>query len=498
MKPQHSLIFLTAVLGLLSLLILVFPKDGLQINEDFSLKFVSFSEIFFNEQKTKVDISKIVENTKVDDSTNVKSSDSTNLSQENKAILIDSVIRHIEFPNNDKTILHSFFKHLANLRKSKELIRILHYGDSQIEGDRMTSYFRFMLQNQFGGQGAGLLPAMPPNNISGSMVQKFAGQFWKRYTSFGKTDSTVKHRKYGALMSFSRFSPIKNFNKTDSAKKNNFSIDSTIFELDYQGTLTFSPASYAFAACRNYQQCRMFYAYNQRDARVSVFDGEKLLFSDSLKTNNSLQVKKWDFSYVPQELNFKFEGKDSPNLYGFAFDGGQGIAVDNIPLRGSSGTNFTGIDFNLLTKMFHELNVKMLFLQFGENVVPYVTEDYSFYEKGFYEQLAALKRNFPDLSIIVIGVCDMARKEKDQYESYPNIEKIRNALKNATFKANCAYWDTYEAMGGKNSMVSWVTANPPLAEKDFTHFSHLGAKLIAKMFYNAFIFEYNEFLRKNN
>jgi len=68
-------------------------------------------------------------------------------------------------------------------------------------------------------------------------------------------------------------------------------------------------------------------------------------------------------------------------------------------------------------------------------------------------------------------------------------------MKNAAFKADCGYWDLYEAMGGKNSMPSWVFAEPPLATTDFVHFNAKGAKIISKMFYNAFIFEYQQYLK---
>ena len=81
-----------------------------------------------------------------------------------------------------------------------------------------------------------------------------------------------------------------------------------------------------------------------------------------------------------------------------------------------------------------------------------------------------------------------------EYESYPNIEKIRNAQRNAAFRADCAFWDLYEAMGGKNSMPSWVFAKPvALANKDFTHFTAKGASIVSEMLYKALLTEYNRF-----
>ena len=47
---------------------------------------------------------------------------------------------------------------LENAKSQK--IRIIHYGDSQIEGDRMSNYLRTVLQKKFGGYGVGLIPAI--------------------------------------------------------------------------------------------------------------------------------------------------------------------------------------------------------------------------------------------------------------------------------------------------------------------------------------------------
>ena len=193
----------------------------------------------------------------------------------------------------------------------------------------------------------------------------------------------------------------------------------------------------------------------------------------------------------------EFKGSDSPDIYALALDGLSGVAVDNIALRGSSGTIFTTTSTKLLASIYRNLNVKLVILQFGGNITPYIKEDYTFYEKSFYSQLVTIKKLIPDVSIIVIGLADMSKKEKDKYVSYPNIEIIRDALKKASFKADCAFWDMYEAMGGNNSMPSWVFSEPPLAEKDFTHFTVQGSRIIAQMFYKALMLEYNNFKKSN-
>ncbi len=50
-------------------------------------------------------------------------------------------------------------------------------------------------------------------------------------------------------------------------------------------------------------------------------------------------------------------------------------------------------------------------------------------------------------------------------------------------------------MGGRNSMVSWVQADPPLAAEDYTHFSPQGARKVGELFYDALIADFAEYHR---
>jgi lysophospholipase L1-like esterase len=220
--------------------------------------------------------------------------------------------------------------------------------------------------------------------------------------------------------------------------------------------------------------------------------------ADFLPVSDGLEIKHWHFDQPATKLKFSFQGSVSPDFYGIALDDERGVAVDNIPMRGSAGLVFTMMNQDLLKEMYDSMNVKMLILQFGGNVVPYIAENYNYYEKWFASQLRRLRQLCPDIPIVVIGVSDMSTKEKDRFVTYPNLEKVRDALKSASFNAGCAYWDMFEAMGGKNSMPSWVYAQPPLASSDFVHFNQRGARVIAEMFYNAFIYEYESYLENVN
>jgi hypothetical protein len=501
MKPKNVVFFILLILcGLLTVSFL-FPKKGIELTEKWVLHFPTFDELFGNDDSKIVDISDIVKQNQVpEDSLDLwkqdmaqgKINDSVIVYYDPKPINPNEISRKLEFPNGDKRVLFSFFKELSEVRSNGKLIRIMHYGDSQIEADRISSYLRNRLQGQFGGSGPGLFPAVPPYDFDAHIKTEYSPG-WLRYTGFVKRDTNLTHNRYGILSSFSRYAPLPL--KKDSLATDTINIKPHLQE--YHAWLRVNHSPYSLSNVKSYAQCRIFYGFNKYPVNLKVYAGEQEIDKKILLPSETVQMKKWAFNETPPFLKFEFSGYDSPDFYALALDSRSGVAVDNIPLRGANGYIFTNNDFGVLHAMFQQLNPKLVIMQFGGNVAPTMLDNYDYYESGFYRQLITLKKLVPDVSIIVIGIADMSIKEKDQFVSYPNIELIRNALKNACFRANAAYWDTYEAMGGANSMPSWVFSDPPLAEKDFIHFTIRGSTVIAQMFYKALMFEYNEYFNQN-
>jgi lysophospholipase L1-like esterase len=87
----------------------------------------------------------------------------------------------------------------------------------------------------------------------------------------------------------------------------------------------------------------------------------------------------------------------------------------------------------------------------------------------------------------------MSIKEGEHYVTRPYLEEVRDAMKANSLAQGAVFWDMYEAMGGRNSMVSWVNAEPPLAATDYIHFSPQGAKKVGELFYTALINDFAAF-----
>jgi hypothetical protein len=488
MRPLRIFIFGLSVIFILSIISVILPYFKPSIL-GYSIKCQSFSD-FFNSPKPKYkDISRIISLSKtLNDSIKLVAKTDTVIVRRGKPITyktanhlnadsIRTLYHKIEFPPGLDTLLFPFFAEVSSPEASKKVIRVLHYGDSQIEGDRITSYIRNQLQARFGGSGIGLIPILAANPASISYVYDVSDN-WKKYSPLlgGREHNT--NNRYGVLINFAEISPSSSF---------------FVKNKELNGWIDLKYPNISYPLAQKSEQFRIFYGFNKSPMMVEVTQNKSVLEAEIVPPSASLQELNWQLN-SPRNVHVSFKTDDSPEVYGLSLDAGHGIAVDNIPLRGSSGLEFTKMDLGFLRNFYRLLNVKLIILQFGVNVVPNVTSNYDYYEKLFYKQLIALKQTIPNLSLIVVGVSDVSRNGENGYESYPNIEKIRDAQKKAAFEAGCAFWDSFEAMGGRNSMPSWVFANPPLAQKDFVHFNPMGAKIIGEMFYRSFISEYERYL----
>jgi lysophospholipase L1-like esterase len=315
---------------------------------------------------------------------------------------------------------------------------------------------------------------------SSSINRMVTGPGWDRYNIFTMKDKRVKHNNYGVLAGFNRFAPYKKLYDTSAVLSSSIMITTTKFG-----------GSNAMA----YKKVKLFYGGAQRRTWCEFFDGPALIAADSLDAGGTLRVKEYKVGYGSYTHTLKFKGKDSPDFYAISLESDQGVMVDNIALRGSSGTFFHQINNAQLKQFYDYLNVKLIILQFGGNSLPAINDpemavNYSNYIRY---QISLLKKMAPNASILFIGPSDMSIKMGTEYVTYPYLEVMRDALKKAVLESGCAFFDMYDSMGGKNSMAAWVEQK--LAATDYTHFSTQGARKMATLLYSELIKEYNQYLK---
>lgn len=363
------------------------------------------------------------------------------------------------------TTLGSFFAAL-NSENRKPPIHVLHFGDSQIEGDRITGYLRNAWQGIWGGGGPGFIsPASPIPSLA--MRQSWSGE-WERYARFGKKDSTLDHNRYGLMAAFIQPAVAK----TDSVATGS--------------SLHFEPHPKGYRRNQQFNQLHVLLGKTDSSTVLNyALNGEDEIAlplpADSI--SQSIAIPLLGLDSIPfQSLDLRFTG-GQPEVNGVGMWADSGIVVHNLAMRGSSGTLFRQLHREQFVEQLHALNTELVILQYGGNTVPYITEVEAAKRYGgwFASQIKLFQQSLPGVPILVIGPSDMARKSGTLMETYPQLTWVRDALKEAAWDTNALYWDVFEVMGGPGSMAAWVQSEPALASADHIHFTPRGAKQIAEL-----------------
>ena len=167
-------------------------------------------------------------------------------------------------------------------------------------------------------------------------------------------------------------------------------------------------------------------------------------------------------------------------IYAVLLDGGDGVAVDNNPLRGCSGTIFTRIDKQVMKTSFELMDTRMIILQFGGNRMPgiYSSNSVSRYMSEIENQIQYFKEVAPQATLLFIGPADMGKSYNGRIGTWKGLPELNDSLKATALRNDIAYWDMFHVMGGEGSMAQYVKHKPALAGPDYIHFTFKGAQEI--------------------
>lgn len=464
LKPVHVFLFVASVMLLLVLTSFLFPEEGVKVF-GMDLRFKSLKQYFSRDTAATavIDVAQLLAERDSALKSAQEGPDSIYVEREEN-------ITSIQFKDQNSYSLHSFFEALEALPTNGGNIHVLHYGDSQIEGDRMTNVLRSTLQEQFGGRGPGLLCPVPL--VANASISQTWSSNWRRYTAYGYEDQKAQHTRFGVMGSYGRFGSIGD---ADTLK----------------AWIEFRTSSMAKKTARIFDQIVLFAGNSSSDVTIELVVGDSLVDEQVLLAGSAISRIVFHVPSSSQSMRIRFSGADSPDVHGISLESKSGVIVDNIAWRGSSGTIFRKINASEMQQEMNWLNAELILLQFGGNSVPGLTSEQGAIDFGNYFklQIQQLKKLIPNASIIVIGPSDMSTSIDGEFRSWPYLESVRNAMRKAAFDEGCGFWDMYAVMGGRNAMVSWVNQN--YAGKDYTHFTPAGARKMAEFFCSALLNEYN-------
>lgn len=442
MKPYKILIFILLVICALGLISLLFPKDGLRIGNK-ELHFPSMEEVLVGPEQPEVELKPEI------DSVELKHLNDLKDTLRQYQVMLTEQTGHFYLPNDDVSFFDRLFAKMEQARRNKEVIRVLHYGDSQIEMDRISCNLRSFFQSTFGGGGPGMVPVI--QTIPSFAVSQYASGALTLYASYGEGART----------------------------RGNYGLMCKCYRLGGGATFTANASRHKDTDPRVKKFSNITLLYNDHTGNFSATLSDRRGYKESVENGlTGVHTCHWLLDSAATSVQISMQG--SADLYGIMLDDGYGVAVDNIPLRGSSGDQFTLITDTLLRTSYKQANVGLIILQFGGNSVPVIYNEKSLnnYCTSIERQIRRVRQCCAGATILFIGPSDMSTRRGGVMQTYPMLPQLIDSLRTIALRNNAAYWDIYEVMGGHNSMIAWV--NNGLAGPDYIHFTPAGARRVGK------------------
>jgi hypothetical protein len=390
---------------------------------------------------------------------------------------------------NGWTPLDDFFEALFS-EKDTSVIRIAHYGDSQLEGDRMSWVMREEFHERFGGSGVGHVPIKDLAPVS--YIRNSSGN-WAKYTVFHDHYSSSYYGLSGLVWHFSRHA-VYQPEESDSSDQQPALEEQ---DIDFSSVYNGGTISMKFPPNLSYKKVSVMYGNTAEHTLMHYYDNEtgKLIVTDTLEPSQKAAIHKRVLDQPYLKIRLEFNASNSPDFYGIYLDEVNGVQVDNYAIRGHSGDGLVLINDEHLKRMIELTNTKLIIFQYGANVVPCVHSDRACaeIEEMYYKIFMKFRNLDPNLSILVVSSGDMARGGSGGMSSYPWLPKIVESQKRAAMRANCAFFDLFHMMGGSGSILTWASKKLAVTNG---HFSSSGQAIVANELVDALMVEYNMYLYK--
>jgi lysophospholipase L1-like esterase len=195
----------------------------------------------------------------------------------------------------------------------------------------------------------------------------------------------------------------------------------------------------------------------------------------------------------PGASTFKITTEGHVRLFGIDLENTTGAVVDNL---GIVSVNVKSLANNEPAHFAAELahrQADLVMIMIGANEAEWLNpgdRDTRDYQAHYEKVLAPVRKGRPDAACLVVSPTDQAEEKDGEYRSRPVMPVLVEAQRKAARAQGCAFYSTYDWMGGRGSAARWFRAG--LVGSDFQHLSRKGANKMADAVFDALMSGYKQ------
>jgi LysM repeat protein len=325
-----------------------------------------------------------------------------------------------------------------SLLNKNSLYRIIHFGDSHIQADKLTSEIRKQFQKEAQNGGSGIIF---PYSLCGSfgpagVQSKIQGKY--SYATQLKNPSALPIGLMGYTITLPKESKI--FMQFDDK---------------FQGKLSKSIT---------------IWVHSQLDSTHIQLDENW-----ELTNRKSLGQGIYTYSYETKNIQNQITIKSKSNaaFWGLEFNADSGVSYQQNGLVGAQFTHLIKHEEQVILQL-SAIKPDLIIFSYGTNEA-YDNIDSKFYFEKVSKFINQLKTNLPTTSILITNAPDTRSGGKTPISQV----NVNETLKKVSVQCQTAYFDLNKAMGGWGSLYNWQKKGFVL--NDQLHFNKDGAKVLGQL-----------------
>ena len=128
----------------------------------------------------------------------------------------------------------------------------------------------------------------------------------------------------------------------------------------------------------------------------------------------------------------------------------------------------------------------LVVINYGTNESVYAKYVDTAFELELVRAVKRVRKAVPEASILIMSPMDRGqRMPSGEIGTVPPLSRLVALEQRVAAEYGCAFFNTFEAMGGPGTMGRWYTAEPRMVGADLIHPMPSGAKIVGNLLYKS-------------
>ena len=340
------------------------------------------------------------------------------------------------------------------------ITRVLHYGDSPVTADSITADVRSLLQQHFGDAGHGFVLIAKPWAWYGHRGVEVQGKGWLINAA-----TQVRARD-----GFHGLGGVSFEGDTGASSRLTLAEDHALMEIHF---------------------------LRQPGGGVLAVEagGQKLGDLETDGPDEQPSYQSFPLNAGAREINLSVE-RGPVRLFGVSFERNTpGVIYNSLGLNGGQVQIVVRyFDKPQWTEELQHQHPDLVVINYGTNESIYADYIERYYPGELRQVIQSVKAAVPRASCLIMSPMDRGQRDSDsRITTVPTLPQLVEIQRQMAVEMNCAFFNTFQAMGGAGTMARWYDSTPRLVSADFTHPLPAGARKVGVLLDQALESGYRQF-----